>query len=141
MIISNNYVLNISNDKIDYNSIYNPIILKKNGAIVSFVGSIKKFTHKNVEKIYYSIFLDLAYAILIKKLDYLTSEYNCNIYLYQYYGYLNVGEINVAIIVSSSNRKLSFDICSLLLEYLKTKVPIWKKEFYVDNSVKWINSV
>lgn len=140
MIISKNYVLDISENKININDIYKSIIFKKNGAIVSFIGSIKSFNYKNVNRIYYSVFLELAYSILKKKLDYLTKEYDCNIYLYQYYGYLNVGEINIVIVISSENRKLSFDICSLLLEYVKTRIPIWKKEFYSDNSMRWLNS-
>lgn len=78
--------------------------------------------------------------MLKEKLEYFINKYDCNICLRQYVGYLFLGDINIVIVVSSSTRLVSFDICKSLLEYIKAVVPIWKKEFYNDNSCKWINT-
>ncbi len=139
-LYNNNYILDISNKKINLVDIYPDFIFKKNGAVVSFIGTIKKSSFGELNKIYYDIFFELAFFLLKKKLDYLTNKYGCNIYLRQYFGYLLLGDINIVIVVSSSTRSVSFDVCRSLLEYIKAIIPIWKKEFYSDNTYKWVNT-
>jgi molybdopterin synthase catalytic subunit len=41
--------------------------------------------------------------------------------------------------VSSAHREASFEACRFLIDELKKTVPIWKKEFFSDNSV-WVNA-
>ncbi|MBS1950099.1 MAG: Molybdenum cofactor biosynthesis protein MoaE [Cytophagales bacterium] len=45
-------------------------------------------------------------------------------------GTLKPGEVAVAIAISSSNRKESFEACEFIVDAIKTKVPIWKKEVF-----------
>ena len=49
------------------------------------------------------------------------------------------GEPVVVIGVSSAHRDASFEACRFLIDELKNTVPIWKKEYYEDNSV-WVNA-
>jgi len=49
------------------------------------------------------------------------------------------GEPVVVIGVSSAHRDASFEACRWLIDELKKTVPIWKKEYYEDNSV-WVNA-
>ncbi len=49
------------------------------------------------------------------------------------------GETVVLIGVSSAHREASFEACRFLIDELKNTVPIWKKEYYEDNSV-WVNA-
>ncbi|MVN92302.1 molybdenum cofactor biosynthesis protein MoaE [Mucilaginibacter aquatilis] len=45
----------------------------------------------------------------------------------------------VLIGVSSAHREASFEACRFLIDELKKSVPIWKKEYFEDNSV-WVNA-
>jgi len=49
------------------------------------------------------------------------------------------GEPVVITGVSSAHRDASFEACRFLIDELKRTVPIWKKEFYEDNSM-WVNA-
>ena len=49
------------------------------------------------------------------------------------------GEAVVITGTSSAHRKASFEACEFLIDELKKTVPIWKHEFYEDNSV-WVNA-
>ncbi|QQL50736.1 molybdenum cofactor biosynthesis protein MoaE [Mucilaginibacter ginkgonis] len=49
------------------------------------------------------------------------------------------GEAVVLTGVSSAHRDASFEACRFLIDELKRTVPIWKKEFYEDESV-WVNA-
>ncbi len=50
-------------------------------------------------------------------------------------GRLQIGESSVLIVVASAHRGQAFDACRWLIDTLKTKVPIWKKETFVDGAV------
>ncbi|KAI0778266.1 molybdenum cofactor synthesis 2 [Trametes elegans] len=45
-------------------------------------------------------------------------------------GTVPVGEPSIVIAVSSAHRKEAFMACELILEEIKTKAQIWKREFY-----------
>lgn len=50
-------------------------------------------------------------------------------------GRLQVGETSVLIAVASAHRGQAFEACRWLIDTLKKKVPIWKKETFVDGAV------
>jgi molybdopterin synthase catalytic subunit len=50
-------------------------------------------------------------------------------------GRLGIGEISVLIAVASAHRGPAFDACRWLIDTLKRKVPIWKKEYFEDGAV------
>ena len=50
-------------------------------------------------------------------------------------GRLQIGESSVLIVVASAHRGQAFDACRWLIDTLKTTVPIWKKETFVDGAV------
>ncbi len=54
-------------------------------------------------------------------------------------GRVNIGEASVAIAVSSAHRTEAFDACRFCIDTLKETVPIWKKEFFVDGTVEWVD--
>jgi len=49
-------------------------------------------------------------------------------------GRLEIGETSVLIVVASAHRGPAFEACRWLIDNLKKKVPIWKKEFFADGA-------
>lgn len=54
-------------------------------------------------------------------------------------GRLAIGDMAVWVGVSASHRAASFDACRYVIEEVKKRLPIWKKEHYVDGDSGWIN--
>ncbi len=52
-------------------------------------------------------------------------------------GTLRVGEPSVAIVAAAPHRGPAFDACEYAIDELKRRVPIWKKELYVDGTAVW----
>jgi molybdopterin synthase catalytic subunit len=52
-------------------------------------------------------------------------------------GRLEIGEASVAVAVASPHRGEAFAACRHAIDTLKARVPIWKKEYYVDGSA-WL---
>lgn len=53
-------------------------------------------------------------------------------------GDLRIGEVSVAIAASSPHRAESFDATRYVIEEIKKRLPIWKKEHYTDGSDGWV---
>ena len=54
-------------------------------------------------------------------------------------GYLAVGEPSVGVAASSPHRAPAFDACRYVVEELKRRVPIWKREHYTDGTREWVD--
>ena len=54
-------------------------------------------------------------------------------------GQLQVGDVAVWIGVSAGHRTAAFDACRYIIEQVKHRLPIWKKETYVDGDSGWLN--
>jgi len=52
-------------------------------------------------------------------------------------GELGLGEAAVAIAVAAAHRAAAFDACEYAIDELKRRVPIWKKERYLDGEARW----
>jgi molybdopterin synthase catalytic subunit len=52
-------------------------------------------------------------------------------------GHLAIGEMAVYVGVSSAHRDAAFQACRYVIDKIKHSVPIWKKEYYADNSTAW----
>ena len=53
-------------------------------------------------------------------------------------GSLEIGESAVIVAVSSPHRAESFEACRFIIDEIKHRLPIWKKEFYPDGSSDWV---
>lgn len=54
-------------------------------------------------------------------------------------GALKLGDIAVWIGVSAAHRDAAFEACRFVIDEVKSRVPIWKKEFYADGDSGWVN--
>jgi molybdopterin synthase catalytic subunit len=54
-------------------------------------------------------------------------------------GALKLGDIAVWVAVSAAHRAAAFDACRYIIDEVKSRVPIWKKEHYADGASEWVN--
>jgi molybdopterin synthase catalytic subunit len=54
-------------------------------------------------------------------------------------GSLGLGEMAVWVGVSSAHRGEAFDACRFIIDEVKHRVPIWKKEHYRSGDSGWVN--
>jgi molybdopterin synthase catalytic subunit len=55
-------------------------------------------------------------------------------------GRLGLGDLAVWVAVTAAHRSAAFEACRHVIDQVKERVPIWKKEFYADGATQWINS-
>lgn len=54
-------------------------------------------------------------------------------------GLLEIGDLAVWVGVASAHRDEAFKACRYIIDELKVRLPIWKKEHYVDGDSGWVN--
>lgn len=54
-------------------------------------------------------------------------------------GLLDIGECAVWVGVSSAHRDEAFQACRYIIDALKVRLPIWKKEHYANGDSGWVN--
>ncbi len=54
-------------------------------------------------------------------------------------GALALGDISVAIAASHPHRRQALDATRFVIEEIKRRVPIWKREHYADGSLEWVD--
>ncbi len=55
-------------------------------------------------------------------------------------GALEIGDVAVWVGVASAHRYPAFDACRWILDTIKADIPVWKQEYYEDNSSKWLSN-
>lgn len=53
-------------------------------------------------------------------------------------GSLKIGDVAVWIGVSAPHRDAAFKACRYIIDEIKLRVPVWKKERYLDGDTEWI---
>ena len=53
-------------------------------------------------------------------------------------GYLNIGEISIIIAVACKHRDDAYILSRYIIEEIKKRSPIWKKEHYNNNESAWL---
>jgi molybdopterin synthase catalytic subunit len=54
-------------------------------------------------------------------------------------GHLRIGELAVWVGVTAEHRAAAFDACRHIIDEVKARVPIWKKEHYAGGASAWVN--
>lgn len=135
-----NVLIDIVESKLDTSAIYNALEDVTCGAIVTFEGRVRNHNEgKEITKLYYECYLPMALKIMNEIKEEAIVKFNVvNISAIHRIGDIPIGEIAVWIGVSSIHRKEAFEACEFMINEIKHKVPIWKKETYKDGSTSWV---
>ena len=95
--------------------------------------------HKQVEKLFYEAYIPLAEKTGKLILEEAKNKYSiidaCAVHRL---GYLAVQDIAVKVLVRAKHRKAAYEANEYIINNIKSRVPIWKKEFYQDGTNSWV---
>jgi molybdopterin synthase catalytic subunit len=112
-----------------------------NGASILFVGTVRELNEgRAVSGIEYAAYQSMA----ARELDMIVTEAASrfgtdDIVVDHRIGQLGLGEASVVIAVGHAHRAEAYDASRFVIEELKRRVPIWKREEYVDGTREWVN--
>lgn len=54
-------------------------------------------------------------------------------------GQLAVGDVALVAAVATEHRAAAFDVCARLVDTVKARLPIWKRQVFADGTDEWVN--
>ena len=112
------------------------------GASIFFSGTVR---NENNNKSVLGITYDTHDALVIKSFDEIYNEVNEKlkikdkaVFIDHVKGYLDLGEISIIIAVATKHREEAYKISRYIIEEIKKRSPIWKKEHYQNSESNWL---
>lgn len=110
------------------------------GAVSTFLGVVRNHQDgRTVGRLEYSAYEPMAEAETERIVREAEGRWPVRVAVRHRLGELAIGDIAVAIAVGAAHRDEAFEACRYVIEQLKVRVPIWKKEFYGDGAVEWVD--
>jgi molybdopterin synthase catalytic subunit len=112
-----------------------------NGATVAFVGTVREVNDgRPVTGIDYSAYREMAErelaAIVREAAERLGTP---DVVAEHRLGTLGLGEASVVVAAAHPHRAQAFDACRYVIEEIKRRVPVWKREHYADGTREWVD--
>jgi molybdopterin synthase catalytic subunit len=112
----------------------------RNGATILFVGTVREENDGSpVSGLDYSAYQDMAERELSDIVGETAAKFETkDIVVEHRIGSLELGEASVAIVVAHPHRGAAFDASRYIIEELKKRLPIWKREHYTSGKAEWV---
>jgi len=123
-------MIRVQKEDIDTKQMIDKIRDPENGCILSFLGTVRDHAKgQRVVKMEIEVYEDMAFKQLSEIRSEALEKYGVNeVFVIHRYGELNVEDNIVFIVVSAGHRDEAFQACMYVIDELKQRVPIWKKE-------------
>ena len=136
------FLIQITNDHVSLQVVMSEIEDNSAGAVSIFIGNVRnggKFG--NVSEIYYEAYREMAEEKMREIENEAHTKWNIKkLVAIHRIGNLKVGQTSIIIGVCSEHRHEAFEACKYIINNVKTRVPIWKKEIS-DESQKWTDGI
>ena len=126
---------------LDANALLAEVQQAANGASIIFIGTVRDTNDgRAVTGIEYSSYASMASRELERIAAEAVATFDTqDIVVEHRVGSLVLGDASVVIAVAHPHRAAAFDAARFIIEQIKVRVPIWKRELYTDGSREWID--
>lgn len=110
------------------------------GGLATFLGLVRNHHGgRSVERLDYSAYEPMAEAECARIVAEAETRWAASVALAHRVGQLEIGDTAVAIAAAAAHRDDAFAACRYVIEEVKGRVPIWKREYFADGEVVWVD--
>ena len=135
-------IIDTNMEKILISNAENFISSSKFGASIYFIGTVRDI---NNDKIVKGITYDAHDEMVIKSFENIYKDADDKlkikdraVFIEHVKGFVNLGEISIIIAVACKHRDQAYLLSKYIIEEIKKKSPIWKKEHYKKDESAWL---
>ena len=134
-------LLDIRDTPLSLDEVFEAVRDRAAGGIALFVGTVREIDEEQkVEQLAYS-----SHPTAIDKLTEVATRIadECDVVALaavHRVGDLAVGDLAVVVAASAAHRAQAFEAGRRLIDELKTEVPVWKHQTYVDGDAVWVHA-
>lgn len=113
---------------------------RADGAAILFLGVVRDHADgRPVDGMRYDAYLEMAEGVLSQIASEAAERLGTDrVAVVHRTGELAIGDVSVAIAVSSPHRAEAYDASRYVIEEIKKRLPVWKKEHYTDGTAEWV---
>ncbi len=116
------------------------VVSPDRGGVVTFLGVVRNHhSERAVNELAYEAYGPMAEAECARIIAEAESRWPVRVTLSHRIGRLSIGDTAVAIAAAGVHRAEAFEATRYVIDELKTRVPIWKRERYTDGSEAWVD--
>ncbi|MBC19932.1 MAG: molybdopterin converting factor [Planctomycetaceae bacterium] len=139
--MSHNVEIELTKTTIDTTRALEAVATERAGAVLLFLGTTRKVTAgRETASLDYTAYEPMARAQMEKLAAEAMARWPIeHVAITHRIGHLEVGEVSVAIALSAPHRAEGFSAGQWLIDTLKERVPIWKRENWADGQSEWVH--
>ena len=134
-------MITITNEAIEPDVLRSKLFDPAAGAYCGFEGWVRNLNEgQTVLRLEYEAYAPLAISEGEKIIAEAQQQFpHLHAYCVHREGLLEIGDCAVWVGVCSPHRDEAFQACRYIIDQVKVRLPIWKKEHYVDGNSGWVN--
>jgi molybdopterin synthase catalytic subunit len=125
---------------LDVKALLDEVARPANGATVLFLGTVRDVNDgATVTALDYKAYLPMAERELADIVREAAGRWHTDDIVVEHrLGQLALGDISVAIAVAHAHRGEAYEASRYVIEELKKRLPVWKREHYADGRAEWV---
>jgi molybdopterin synthase catalytic subunit len=132
-------MMHLTRHPLDITELLAQVQSPERGGTCVFLGTVRN--DDDVRAIDYSAYAAMAFTEIERILaDAHTGWPDARVMLQHRLGEIPVGEASIAIAAAAPHRDAAFAACRFVIEEVKKRLPVWKKELRGDGSEKWVEA-
>ena len=133
--------IELTEQPIDYQALTEKVRSHQAGAVLLFLGTVREMTNsRQTVALDYEAYPKMALTEMQKIAEEAANQWTIiQQGIVHRLGYLELGEISIAVAVSCPHRSEAYAAGRFLIDELTIRVPIWKKENWSDGSTEWVH--
>jgi molybdopterin synthase catalytic subunit len=134
--------MHISNEPLDILGALKNAQHDEAGAVVLFSGDVRNHNKgKAVTHLYYETYEEMANDVIAEILAKATERWDLqHASCVHRIGEVGIGESAVVVATASVHRQAAYEANQFIIDMVKHKAPVWKREHYLDGTHKWGNN-
>lgn len=131
----------VTTEPLDPTAILGMIGAEEDGAVLLFLGIVRDHNDgRRVSGMRYDAYVPMAEKVLGEIAAEAAARLGTDrIVVAHRIGELQIGEASVAIAVSSPHRAEAYEASRYVIEEIKTRLPVWKEEHYIEGDARWLD--
>lgn len=130
----------LHHEPLDPSALIATVTTPDHGAVATFLGVVRnQHAGRPVIELTYSAYERMAHAVMADIVAEAEGADPVRVAVAHRLGRLAIGDVAVAVAVGAGHRDAAFRVCRWVIDEIKARVPIWKRERYVDGTEAWVD--
>jgi molybdopterin synthase catalytic subunit len=130
----------LTRDPLDHGALVAQVASSRRGGIATFLGVVRDHQDgRAVQALEYFAYEPMAELVAAEIVSEAERRWPVTVALRHRLGRLTLGDVAVAIVAVGDHRDEAFAACRYVIEEVKRRVPIWKREKYADGTEAWVD--